>query len=239
MSRGRPGFLLAQEQNALLARIPAYDRAGFIRRCDVVELRAGQSIVVASKRTRYVYFPLQAYVSLMGATAEGAALEVALVGNEGMVGATSILGVESSPFLGAVVGGGRALRMSAVRFRREVAALATVREVVLRYLYFLGLQAGISAGCAHFHPVQRRLARWLLSANDRSADSSLLLTQAILGRLLGVRRVGITLAAQTLQGQRLIRCRRGAFEILDRVGLERVACSCYALGERQYLDLFG
>jgi CRP-like cAMP-binding protein len=155
------------------------------------------------------------------------ALEVGLVGREGMVGLPLALGIETSPVRALVQGAGPALRMSAARFRAELRGNPPLRRELYRYVHAMMAQISQTAGCNRFHLVEARLARWLLMTRDRMRSAEFRMTHEFLSHMLGVRRVGVTEAACALQRQRLIEYSRGNIRILDERGLEAACCSCY------------
>jgi CRP-like cAMP-binding protein len=199
-----------------------------------VQLVFGQVLAEPDAPIRYVYFPETGFVSLLVPADGGAALEVGLIGREGMLGATLVLGVDSAPLHALVQGAGTALRMTAARFRKALAGSAALREVLTRYCYVLLRQVSQTAACTHYHTVKARLARWLLMTQDRALGATFHLTQEFLGRMLGARRVGVTEAAGGLQTRGLIGYRRGEIVVLNRRGLERASCACYAADKRLY-----
>jgi CRP-like cAMP-binding protein len=157
------------------------------------------------------------------------ALEVGMVGREGMLGIPLALGVRESPVRALVQGSGTALRMDAARFRREIGRNLPLQRAVLRYTHDLMVQVTQTAACNRFHDVEARLARWLLMTRDRIRSNDFRLTQDMLSRMLGVLRVAVTTAAGTLQERNLIRYSRGKIAILDGVALEAAACVCYQI----------
>src|ERR1700682_5374427 len=213
--------------NRLLARLPPNDRKRFMAGCVPVELAFMGKLSEPGEALRHIHFPTTGFVSLLTALPDGRRLEVALVGNEGMLGIPLLLGVEVSQVHGVVQGAGSALRMSAARFRRELKASPALRETLDHYLYIRFGQLSRTAACNRFHLVEERLARWLLMTSDRAHSETFRITHEFLAVMLGVRRVGVTKAASALQRRKLIRYTRGNIAIRDRPGLERAACGCY------------
>ena len=157
-----------------------------------------------------------------------------MVGSEGMFGVSLMLGVDVSPLHALVQGAGQALRMNATRFRRQLASSLALRQGLNRYIYVLISQLAQTAACTRFHVVEARLARWLLMTRDRAGSDEFYLTQEFLSHMLGVRRVGVTKAASSLQKHKLISYSRGVISILDRNGLEAAACGCYLADKKTY-----
>jgi CRP-like cAMP-binding protein len=220
--------------NRLLNLLPAGDRRAIRDLCDPVQLDLGRVLAEPGAAIRYVYLPQTAFISVVAPGGAGAALHVALVGNEGLLGAWIALGVNDAPLHALVRGAGSALRMPAARFRSELIARPALRELLLCYCYVLHRQVAQTAACTHNHPVEARLARWLLMTQDRACGAALQLTQQYLSGMLGVRREGVTQAAGALRARRLIGYRRGQILVLSRRGLEAAACRCYAGDKRLY-----
>jgi CRP-like cAMP-binding protein len=224
--------------NHLLEGLPRKSRGDFLRECDLVSLDFGAVLCERDKPYRHVYFPLGGIVSLVATVSDHAPLEIALIGNEGMLGATLVLGVKRARLQSVVQGAGTALRMPAPRFRRALRESPALRSVVGRYLFVVLMQLSQSTACTRFHEVEARLARWLLMTHDRAHADRLHLTHEYLADMLGVRRSAVTIAAGALQGRDLIRYVRGKIEVVDRQGLEAASCECYQAVIRDYKRMF-
>lgn len=225
--------------NRLLASLPAVDRQRFMTGCEHVELAFGEILAEPGDTMRHVYFPTQGAISLVIPAAGHAGLEVGLVGDEGMFGITITLGVDVSPVHAVVQGEGLALRMDAARFRHELMLSTALHDVVKRYVAVIFTQLAQMVACTRFHMVESRLARWLLMTGDRAHAETFHVTHEFLAYMLGVRRVGVTKAASSLQARGLIGYRRGEVTILDRIGLESASCGCYASDNGTYARLMG
>jgi CRP-like cAMP-binding protein len=226
---------VALAENHLIALLPRRDRASLLAAGESVELNLGTLLCKPGEATRHVYFPGDCVISLVTTAVEGEpGREVGMVGREGMLGAQLALGVSAIPLHALVQGAGTAWRVAAAPFRRELSSSNALQVSLHRYVYVLMAQLATSAACTRFHNLEPRLARWLLMTQDRMRSDSFHLTHEFLAQMLGVRRVGITGAASDLQRQGLIRYRRGDITVLDRVGLEAAACSCYAADRRAY-----
>ncbi|HRQ57576.1 MAG TPA: Crp/Fnr family transcriptional regulator [Azoarcus taiwanensis] len=217
----------ARVENRLLALLPERDRLRLVASCDQVELAFGEILGEAGAPSPYVYFPIDSVVAVVVQIDGGARLAVGLIGNEGMLGASLLLGVNVVPMHALVQGSGWALRMPAEPFHRGLERSAALQRELKRYLHVLILQLAQTAACIRFHVVEARLARWLLMTRDRAHSDSFHLTHEFLARMLGVRRVGVTKAATLLQNRKLIRYQRGNVTILDHAGLQSASCSCY------------
>ena len=224
--------------NRLLGSLPRPARQRMLQRCEPVELAFGTILSEPGEHIRHVYFPTGGFISLIAALADQASLEVGLIGNEGMHGVSLALGVDTSPMRALVQGSGSALRMPAAVFRGELERSPTLRRHLDRYVYVLLAQLAQTAACTCFHVLEARLARWLLMTHDRAHADHFYLTHALLSNMLGVRRSGVTRAAGALQRRKLIHYSRGDVTVLDRKGLEKASCECYAAVIADYDRLF-
>jgi CRP-like cAMP-binding protein len=225
--------------NRLLAALPRKHREHFVAACEPVELEFGEILAEPGERVHHLHFPTESFISLVTPIDSHAALEVGLVGDEGMLGISLILGVDVSPLRAVVQGGGPALRIKAAPFRRELDQSSALQRELKRYLYVVMRQIAQTAACTHFHMVEARLARWLLMTQDRAHSNAFHVTHEFLAYMLGVRRVGVTKAATALQNRKLIRYSRGDIMILDRGGLEAASCGCYAADNASYTGMMG
>lgn len=217
----------ASLDNRLLASLPAADLQRVLAVCETVELVFADVLFALGDRLDHVYFPTGGFISLIMPIDQSAALEVGLVGNEGMFGSPLALGVDASPVRAVVQGAGSALRMDAAAFRSELERSKPLQRAIERYVYVQMGQLAQTAACTRFHVVEARLARWLLMTQDRSHANAFYLTQEYLAYMLGVRRVGVTKAAGALQDRKLIQYSRGNITVLDRRGLRAASCGCY------------
>lgn len=223
--------------NRLLAALPADEHEDIVARLEPANLIFEQSLARPRAPLSHVYFPTRGFVSMIVNTDERSRLEVGLIGNEGMLGANLVLGINESPVAALVQGAGVAWRMEAQAFRRELAASPALDAIVKRYLHVTLVQLAQTAACTRFHRVEGRLARWLLMTQDRAGSVSFAITHEFLAYMLGVRRAGISEAAYALQRRKLIRYHHGQVAILDRPGLEAAACACYDTDRRTYAHI--
>jgi len=223
--------------NRLIENLPRKDRGRIEQLCEPVDLIPGDLLCQRDQHFRYVYFPVTGFISLMTTLVGHRPLEMGLIGNEGMLGITLMLGVNAAPMDAVVQGAGTALRMTAEQLRDELRDNGILQQTLNRYLYVLMTQLAQSAACTHFHEIEPRLARWLLLTHDRAHADHFHLTHEFLADMLGVRRSGVTVAAGALQLKKLIRYRRGEIRILDRDGLEAASCGCYSALADDYARL--
>ena len=225
--------------NKLIAGIPSKDRARLLANCEQVDLVFGDRLSEADKPIKHVYFPLVGFISLVAALDGHQPLEMGLVGNEGMLGVTLKLGIQTAPMRAVVQGTGTALRMTGSDFTRLVGRSPAMYRILDRYLYVLMAQLTRSSACTRFHEIQPRLARWLLMTHDRAHADHFHLTHEFLADMLGVRRSGVSIAAGALQLRNLIGYSRGEIRILNRKGLESASCECYDAMLRDYVNVLG
>lgn len=217
------------QENRLLAALPERERARLIPQLEILTLFAKETIYEADEEMNYVYFPLDCIVVLISSVESEGTVEVGLIGNEGLVGAQILMGAKQSTSQALILTEGKALRLPAAIVRKEAKRSSRMRELMLAYANALLAQSARLAACHRYHTPQARLARVLLMIDDRLQSAELRITQDLLARLLGTRRATITQAANQLQSSQLIDSGRGRIRILDRAGLERVACSCYMI----------
>lgn len=217
------------QSNHLLASLPRNCYRELAPRLAPVSLVFGEVLYQPGAAIRDVYFPGKSVVSLLTIVDGRDALEVGLVGREGMVGIPLALGIRVSPVRALVQGAGSALRMSAASFRKALNASLPLQQGLHRYAHALMAQITQTAACNRFHMVEARLARWLLMTRDRVGSGEFHLTHEFLAHMLGVRRAGVTGAAAALQRRGLIGYRRGDIRIVDHAGLEAASCGCYEL----------
>jgi len=223
--------------NQLLAALPMIDRLHMLEASTPVDLEFSEVLAEHGEKIRYVYFPVGSFISLVEASDSKTRIEVGMVGDEGMLGSSLVLGIDVSPFHALVQGAGPALRMKAATFRKELARSAGLERSLKRYLYVVMGQLAQTAACSRFHLLEARLARWLLMTEDRAHGKQFHVTHVFLAFMLGVRRVGITKAATSLQNQGLISYSRGNVTIVNRAGLEKISCSCYQIDKKAYTTI--
>ena len=224
-------------QNHLIEKLPRADKARMLAICEPTQLVLSEVLCEPGEPTRHVYFPTEGFISLVTLVPDHPGLEVGMVGREGMVGAQLALGIVAAPLRAIVQGSGAAWRIGTKAFLPELARSPALQRSLSRYVYVLMAQLATSAACLRYHLIGPRLARWLLMTQDRAHADSFHVTQEFLAYMLGVRRVGITAAAGSLQRSGLIEYARGELTVLDRAGLEAAACSCYATDRHTYDEL--
>ena len=230
-------YAFGTQQNQLLAAVPSEDLNRWQSRLELVELSRNQSLYSAGRTPEYVYFPTTAIVSLLSITQDGSSAEVAMVGNDGVVGISYLLGADIAATDAVVQSAGRAFRISARFVKGEIETSCGVMKVVLRYAQAVMGQMAQTAVCNRFHSIDQQLCRRLLSALDRLPTDELDMTHELAANLLGVRREGVTVAAKKLQDAGLIRYSRGHIAVLDRARLEQKSCECYAPSKAAYQRL--
>ena len=223
--------------NHLLERLPRKARERLLAACEPVQMSLRQVITEHGDALDHVYFPTAGFISEVVPSDRGH-LEVALVGNEGMFGLPVAFGVGRSNVRAIVQGAGPAWRIPSKAFRERFDDEPALRQEVGRYAYLTMGNLARNAVCGRFHVLEQRMARWLLMSADRAHSLTFPVTHAFLASMLGVRRVGVTNAARSLQQRGLIHYTRGQMVIRDRGGLEQVACSCYRSSVDTYRALF-
>jgi CRP-like cAMP-binding protein len=224
----------SQSINHLITDLPALERKRLMAECDLVELVFNETLTEPGEPLEYAWFPNHSFISLTVPVDASSNLEVGLVGNEGMLGNTLVLGVTTAPLHALVQGAGQALRISVADLQQQIKHSPVLEAMLKKYLYVSVVQLSQTAACTRFHLVEARLARWLLMTRDRAESNEFRITQAFLAYMLGVRRVGITRAATALHKKQLINYHRGNMTILDVKGLESSACSCYQIDKQTY-----
>jgi len=214
--------------NSVLRALSPKENQRLLAHSEQVNLTYGDILCEPGKQIRHVYFPNNGIISLLTPLDGHESVEVGLVGREGMAGVGLFLGSSISPVRMLVQGSGTATRMKAASFRNEIKRNPALQRELSHYLYTFMAQVAQTAACNRHHLLEKRLARWLLMMHDRVRSNEFHLTQEFLAHMLGVRRVGVTRAAGLLQEKKLISYRRGNITILDRKGLERASCRCYA-----------
>jgi CRP-like cAMP-binding protein len=225
---------IAFRQNQLLAALPDVELRGLARQLDAVELHQGQALHESGTSMSYVYFPTTALVSMVYEFEDGALAETAVVGSEGLVGIAAFMGGGSRLSRAVVPNAGHAFRMRAHALKEEFERAGPLMRLLLRYTQALISQIAQTAACNRHHLLDQRLCRWLLLSLDRMQGNDVGVTQELIAHMLGVRREGVTAAAQHLQKLGLIHCSRGHIAVLDRRGLEQRACECYGVVRKEY-----
>jgi CRP-like cAMP-binding protein len=221
-------------QNRLLASLPEADWQRWRPLLEPVAMPLGRVLYEPGALLTHAYFPTSAIVSLLYVTESGASAQIAVVGNEGIVGVPLFMGGGSTPSRAVVHSAGEGYRMPGPAIREEFERCPSVMKVLLRYTQAMIAQTAQTAVCNRHHTVAQQLCRWLLLSLDRLHGSELVVTQELIAQLLGVRREGVTEAALSLQRAGLISYRRGHITVLDRAGLEKRSCECYAVVKAEY-----
>jgi CRP-like cAMP-binding protein len=220
--------------NRLLACLPNAEQGRLIGNVELVPMKLGEVVYESGVTLEYAFFPTDCIVSLLYVMADGDSSEIAMVGNEGMVGVSLFMGGRATTGRALIQSDGHALRLKAGVLRHEFKHSASLQDVLLRYTQALLTQITQTAACNKHHSVPQQLMRWLLLGLDRLPDNKLMMTQGLIANMLGVRCEGVTDAANTLQSAGLIHYSRGTFTVLDRPRLEQAACECYAVVKREF-----
>jgi CRP-like cAMP-binding protein len=220
--------------NLLLASLPEAETLRWAPHLEPVDMPLGQVLYESGTRLAHVYFPTTSIISLLYVMENGASAEIAVVGQEGIVGISLFMGGESTPSRAVVQSAGQGLRLKANLMMLEFNRGGPVTHLLLRYTQALITQMAQTAVCNRHHSLDQQLCRWLLLSLDRLQSNQLVMTQELIANMLGVRREGVTEAAGQLHRAGLIRYQRGHITILDRAGLERRTCECYAVVKKEY-----
>jgi len=220
--------------NQLLAALPKKEFERWEPELERVELKLGQVLFESGANVTHVYFPTTAIVSLLYVLQDGASAEIAVVGREGIVGISLFMGGGSTPSRAVVQSAGLGIRLRAAAFQTEFSRVGAILHLMLRYTQALITQMAQTAVCNRHHTLDQQLCRWLLLSLDRLTGTQLDMTQELIANMLGVRREGVTEAALKLQKAGLIKYTRGHITILDRDGLEKRTCECYAVVKHEY-----
>ncbi|HZP86419.1 MAG TPA: Crp/Fnr family transcriptional regulator [Burkholderiales bacterium] len=221
-------------QNHLLNALPAGEYDRLAAHLELVPLKLGDVLYEPGVRLRYVYFPTTSIVSLLYVLEDGASAEIAIVGNEGILGISLFMGGETTPSRAVVQSAGHGYRLKAQLLKNEFGRFGPMLHLLLRYTQALITQMAQTAVCNRHHSVDQQLCRWLLLSLDRLASNQLAMTQELIANMLGVRREGVTEAAGKLQDAGLIEYRRGKITVLDRPGLEARSCECYQVVKTEF-----
>ena len=226
--------LAATPINLLLSSLSLQNRLEFLSNCEHVDLKLADIIYNAGDHIDYIYFPTDSIISLINPVDNNAGMGVALIGNEGMLGITIMLGSSLAPFSALVQASGSALRITAKAFLKEIEKRPELQLTLKRYICVSFSQVVQTTVCNRFHVVEERLARLLLMICDKKHAKQFYITQELLAQMLGVRRVGVTKAAGSLKYKKLINYSRGLIGIHDTTGLEAVSCACYKIDKDIY-----
>jgi CRP-like cAMP-binding protein len=220
--------------NKLLAALPEASSAAWMETLEPIDLPLGMALYEPGTKLAHVVFPTTAIVSLLYVMENGASAEIAIVGNEGIVGVSLFMGGQSTPSRAVVQSAGKGMRLKADVLMQEFERAGPVLHLLLRYTQALITQMAQTAVCNRHHSLDQQLCRWLLLSLDRLDSNQLVMTQELIANMLGVRREGVTEAAGRLHKAGIIKYLRGRITVLDRPGLERRTCECYAVVKREY-----
>lgn len=221
-------------KNQLLGALPDPEWQRWQPQLEWVEMQLGEVLYESGRTMSHVYFPVTAIVSLLYVMGNGASAEIAVVGNEGIVGVSLFMGGESTSSRAVVQSAGQGIRLRAQVMKDEFKRAGPVQRLLLRYTQALITQMSQTAVCNRHHSLDQQLCRWLLLSLDRLSGNELVMTQELIANMLGVRREGVTEGALKLQKSGLIQYSRGRISVLDRAGLEKRTCECYAVVKKEY-----
>jgi CRP-like cAMP-binding protein len=221
-------------QNRLLAALPLGESACIFPHLELVTMPLGEVLCESGTQLAHVYFPTTSIVSLLYVMEDGASAEIAVVGNEGIIGVALFMGGETTPSRAVVQSAGYAYRLKGQLIKQEFNRSGLMQQLLLRYTQALLTQMAQTAVCNRHHSVDQQLCRWLLLSLDRLPSNELTMTQELIANMLGVRREGVTEAAGKLQSANLIHYSRGRITVLDRPGLEVQACECYRVVKKEF-----
>jgi len=227
------------KMNYLLERLPDEELERITPAMSIVELELGSVLYESGERLDHAFFPTTAIVSLLYIMESGSTAEIGVIGNDGIVGLSLLLGGETTTNRAVVQSAGAALKINAKDLKAEFKRGGRFQELMLRYTQALMTQISQTAVCNRLHPIEQQLCRWLLLSHDRLHTDKLVMTHDLISNMLGVRREGITLAAQKLAARGFITNRRGTMTVINRNGLEHAACECYAVVRAEYGRLLG
>ena len=234
-SPGTGGVPMASpRQNHLLAALPSSDYERFAPRLELIAMNLGDVLYESGAKLQHVYFPTTCIISLLYVMEDGASAEIAVVGNEGILGISLFMGGNTTPSRAIVQSAGHAYRLKADLLKDEFERYGPTMHLLLRYTQALITQMAQTAVCNRHHSVDQQLCRWLLLSLDRMASNELSMTQDLIANMLGVRREGVTEAAGKLQRAGLIQYHRGKITVIDRPGVEKRSCECYQVVKTEF-----
>lgn len=236
MSAAEPNEAL---KNFLLAALPAEEFTRVIPKLEPAIFKLGDVLYEADEKLSYLYFPTTAIISLLSIMENGATAEIGITGNDGVVGIALFMGSETTPNRAIAQSAGKAFKMKESDLQTEFKRGGRFQLLLLRFTMALMAQISQTAVCNRLHPVEQQLCRWLLLSHDRLTSDKLVMTHDLISNMLGVRREGVTLAAQKLAKRKLITNDRGTITVIDRQGLEYAVCECYQVVNDEYNRLLG
>lgn len=223
-----------KQQNRILSALPHDEYERMLPHLVHVEMTKGKVLFEPDEHISYVYFPYSGTVSISAVLQNGSEVEVGVVGREGMVGLPRLLGTDTAPLKALVQLEGDGVKMKAEAFNAETVRCGELYQLLLRYTQAFFVSAAMTAACNRLHKIDERLARWMLTCEDRAQSNELRMTQEFLAIMLGTRRAGVTEAAGRLQAEGLIEYKRGVIHIINRRGLEKSSCECYDIVRKEF-----